>query len=221
MAADFLGVSVHAVRLVGAIAGDIPAWSFQAEGKSGSCTLRVTKAGGKVMAMLHPRPVGEVSLSHEEGGACAKVFLEKRGYTDLAENYYSEAEGTLTVNFTATENQVLLYPDLIKVEVALDNGEIVGFEGENYLTHHISRGVEKLKAGISKEEAGKKVSSALAMKNIRLALIPTPGEEEVLCWECTCRTQEGRRCMVYINGATGAEEQILLLLEDETGTLVQ
>ena len=55
----------------------------------------------------------------------------------------------------------------------------------------------------------------------RLANIPTPGEEEVLCWEYTCQTDEGRRCMVYVNGQTGTEEKILLLIEDESGTLVQ
>ena len=62
---------------------------------------------------------------------------------------------------------------------------------------------------------------ALTIQSARLALIPTPGEEEVLCWEYTCQTDEGRRCMVYVNGQTGTEEKILLLIEDESGTLVQ
>ena len=43
----------------------------------------------------------------------------------------------------------------------------------------------------------------------------------MLCWEYTCQTNEGRRCMVYVNGQTGTEEKILLLIEDESGTLVQ
>ena len=71
--------------------------------------------------------------------------------------------------------------------------------------------------GISDAEAKVK---ALELMDVRLALIPTPGEQEVLCWECTCQTEEGTRCMVYINAKTGAEEKILLLQEDETGTLV-
>lgn len=220
-AAEFLGVSPKALESLEAIAGDLPAWVFRLQGEKGSCTIRVTKAGGKVIAMLASRPVTEAALSHEEGVQRAKEFLTQRGFTDLAENYYSEADGTLTVNFTATQNNVLLYPDLIKVEVALDNGEVVGFEGENYLTHHVERDADALTATIPEAQARKHVSSALTIQNVRLALIPTPGEGEVLCWEYTCQTDQGRRCMVYINSATGEEEKILLLIEDETGTLTQ
>jgi hypothetical protein len=54
----------------------------------------------------------------------------------------------------------------------------------------------------------------------RLALIPTGGEYEVLCHEFQCRTDDGSHVIVYVNAATGNEEKILLLVEDETGTLV-
>ena len=168
--------------------------------------------------MLCSRGVKGAAVSREEAVRKASDFLQARGYTDLVENYYSEANGALTINFTAVQDDVLLYPDLIKVEVALDNGEIVGFEGENYLMHHVKRG--QLKPAITADQAKQSVSKALELMDVRLALIPTPGEQEVLCWECTCQTEEGTRCMVYINAKTGAEEKILLLQEDETGTLV-
>lgn len=219
-AAKFLGVNAKALESDGSIAGELPVWVFRLQGEKGSCTVRVTKAGGKVIAMLQSRPIAEAALSHEEGVACAKAFLEERGYTDLMENYYSAADGTLTVNFTAVQDGVLLYPDLIKVEVALDNGEVVGFEGENYLTHHIQRPAETLQATVPENQAHQQVSKALEIQDVRLALIPTPGEDEVLCWEYTCQSEE-RRCMVYINAQTGAEEKVLLLIEDDSGTLVQ
>lgn len=124
----------------GTIAGDVPAWVFRLQGEKGSCSIRVTKAGGKVLNMLCSRGVKGAAVSREEAVRKASDFLQARGYTDLVENYYSEANGALTINFTAVQDDVLLYPDLIKVEVALDNGEIVGFEGENYLMHHVKRG---------------------------------------------------------------------------------
>lgn len=220
-AAQFVGVSAQALEPMESIAGDLPAWVFRLQGEKGSCTIRVTKVGGKVIAMLASRPVTEAAISQQEGVQRAKDFLEQHGFTDLTENYYSEADGTLTVNFAAVQNDVLLYPDLVKVEVAMDNGEVVGFEGENYLTHHMKRDSKRLKATVTEAQARKTVSPALTIQSTRLALIPTPGEAEVLCWECTCQTDEGRRCMVYVNGKTGAEEKILLLIEDESGTLVQ
>ena len=220
-AAQFVGVSAQALEPMEPIAGDLPAWVFRLQGEKGSCTIRVTKAGGKVIAMLASRPVAEAAISQKEAVQRAKTFLEQHGFTDLTEHYYSEADGTLTVNFAAMQDGVLLYPDLIKVEVAMDIGDVVGFEGENCLTHHVKRDSAALKATIMEEQARKIVSPALTIQSARLALIPTPGEEEVLCWEYTCQTDEGRRCMVYVNGQTGTEEKILLLIEDESGTLVQ
>ena len=217
-AAEFLEVNPDALMDDGTIAGDVPAWVFRLQGEKGSCSIRVTKAGGKVLNMLCSWGVKGAAVSREEAVRKASDFLQARGYTDLVENYYSEANGALTINFTAVQDDVLLYPDLIKVEVALDNGEIVGFEGENYLMHHVKRG--QLKPAITADQAKQSVSKALELMDVRLALIPTPGEQEVLCWECTCQTEEGTRCMVYINAKTGAEEKILLLQEDETGTLV-
>ena len=218
VAAEFLEVNPDVLTDNGDIAGDVPAWGFLLQGEKGTCTIQVTKTGGKVLNMLCSRGVEGAAVNREEAIEKASAFLTSRGYTDLEENYYSEVNGTLTINFTAVQDDVLLYPDLIKVEVALDNGEIVGFEGENYLMHHVKR--EKLEPKIKAAQAKEVVSDALELMDVRLALIPTPGEDEVLCWECACQTEEGTRCMVYVNAQTGAEEKILLLQEDETGTLV-
>lgn len=217
-AAEFLEVNPNALTDNGEVAGDVPVWCFLLQGEKGTCTIQVTKTGGKVLNMLCSRGMWDATVSREEAVQKASAFLASRGYTGLVENYYSEANGSLTINFTAVQEDVLLYPDLIKVEVALDNGEIVGFEGENYLMHHVKR--EQLEPAITADQAKEAVSDALELLNVRLALIPTPGENEVLCWECTCQTEDGTHCMVYINAQTGAEEKILLLQEDETGTLV-
>lgn len=218
IAAEFLGVNPNTLTDDGTIAGDVPTWVFLLQGEKGGCTIRVTKAGGKVLSMLCSRNVAAAAMSRADAVQQAEAFLKSRGYTDLEKNYYSEANGTLTINFTAVQDGVLLYPDLIKVEVALDNGEIMGFEGENYLLNHVAR--DSLKPAITAEQAKKSVSDALELLDVRLALIPTPGQAEVLCWECTCQTEEGRHCIVYVNAKTGAEEKVLLLQEDETGTLV-
>ncbi len=218
IAAKFLEVNSDALTDYGTIEGDVPAWVFMLQGEKGTCTIRVTKTGGKVLSMICSRAVEGATINQKEAVKKAQAFLEARGYTDLEENYYSESNGTLTINFTAVQDDVLLYPDLIKVEVALDNGEIAGFEGENYLMHHVKR--EKLTPTITSDKAKESISKALELLDVRLALIPTPGEDEVLCWECTCQTEDGIHCIVYVNAKTGAEEKILLLQEDETGTLV-
>ena len=62
------------------------------------------------------------------------------------------------------------------------------------------------------------------MLSERLALIPTSGQNEVLTYEFQTRAGEGddaQKILVYVNASTGAEEQILLLLETPEGTMTK
>ena len=60
---------------------------------------------------------------------------------------------------------------------------------------------------------------SLTILSSGLAVIPTEGKYELLCHEFICQTADGMHAIVYINAQTGVEENILLLLEDENGTL--
>lgn len=72
---------------------------------------------------------------------------------------------------------------------------------------------------VTADQARSAVGDALKVLAHQLAVIPTGGEHEVLCHEFKCETETGSHMLVYLNAATGQEENILLLLEDESGTL--
>ena len=42
---------------------------------------------------------------------------------------------------------------------------------------------------------------------------------ETLCWEFSCEGEDDDQVLVYINAENGMEEEILILLEDETAVL--
>ena len=52
-----------------------------------------------------------------------------------------------------------------------------------------------------------------------IAIIPTSGLNEVLCYEFLCSDSDGNQILVYIDVMTGEEENMLVLIEDENGTL--
>ena len=135
----------------------------------------------------------------------------------MVESYSIDQGNVLTVNFAAAQDGVVCYPDLVKVSVALDNGRIVGFESQGYLMNHHSRALPSPAVGLG--EAQNRVGAGLSILSHRLALIPTSGENEVLCHVFKCRDAEGGHVLVYVNAQTGQEERILILLEDESGTL--
>ena len=86
-----------------------------------------------------------------------------------------------------------------------------------YLSNHTQRTLEV--PAVSVDDARAKVSPKLDVLREQLALIPTDGEYEVLCWEFVCEAENGQHYIVCINAATGAEQKILILLEDKNGTL--
>ena len=69
--------------------------------------------------MLPNEDVAEVALPEQQAVEAARAFLAARGYGEMHESYFSRYDGILTVNFAAVQDDVVLYPDLVKVQVSL------------------------------------------------------------------------------------------------------
>jgi germination protein YpeB len=159
---------------------------------------------------------GEAKKSAEEAVNAAAAFLRKRNFPAMHESYHIQHDGILTVNFAATQDGVILYPDLVKVSVSLVDGSIAGFEAGGYIMNHMTRDISP--ATVSVGQARAQVASSLRVLSHKMAVIPT-GKNEVFCHEFICEDANGIHCIVYVNATTGVQEKILLLIEDESGTL--
>ncbi len=216
IAADFLNVTQDKLTHTQDTDGGLPTYNFT--GNNGVIRISVTKAGGFISTMENSRDVIAENLTSGDAAKKALSFLKSRGITDIKESYYVINDGICTMNYAYYKNDIIDYPDLIKVGVALDNGEIVNFNSTGYImNHHERTGVAK----ISADTAQKAVSSHLKVLKRGLALIPTPGLNEVLCYEFSCTGQDNDRVLVYINASTGYEEQILILQSSDNGILTK
>ena len=202
--------------------GKIPCYTFNlkySNNQEGS--ISVSKKGAHIVEFNGNRNVENVEITDEQAIANAKEFLSKRNIADMKETYFLKENNVLTVNLAYTKNDVIIYPDLIKVKVALDNGEILGIECANYLNSHKSdREIPKPK--ITKEEALKKVNPKLEILNVDLAIIPNEANNEIFCYEIKGRiktNEETNDFLVYINAETGKEEDILMIVNTPNGTL--
>ncbi len=197
--------------------GRMPAHNFVAQlGEEREVSISVTKQGGYVLYMLDNREVTDKKLSISQATEKARAFLRRQGMFYFKNSYYEESDNVATLNFAAMQGDVVLYSDLIKVKIALDNGEVLGYEAKGYLMSHKFR--ELPEEVLSEEEARAAVSSHLEVTGTGLALIPQESLREVLCYEFKGQ-HNGRNFLVYINAVTGQEEQILMLLESESGVL--
>ena len=134
----------------------------------------------------------------------------------MKETYYLKQEGIVTINYAATQDNVVMYPDLIKVKVALDNGEVLGIETTGYLNNHTQRDVSKIK--MTQEEAKKSLNKDLQIGSEGLAVIPTEWQSEILCYEFKGKVED-REFLVYINVENGREEDVLMITNTPNGTL--
>jgi germination protein YpeB len=193
--------------------GNLPTYDFSSD----TARVSVTKSGGYLDYYLNSRPVGEPKISYQQAIKRAEKVLADFGLAGFKYRYYAFNNGVLTVNFAATQNGVVLYPDLIKVGIALDDGSLVSYDAKGYIMNHHLRSLPKIK--ISESDARRNLSKRLTVKSHSLAVIPTEGLSERLCHEFYCTGEKDERILVYVNVETGMEEQILIIIEDETGVL--
>jgi len=187
--------------------------------RSRAISIDITKKGGYPLWMLNPREIPEKKLTDQQASDKAQKFLKEQGFGDLTETYFLKNDNTTTITFIGVSKEgVLIYPDLLKVKVALDNGEIVGFDANQYIMAHRKRDIPKPK--LTEEQARKKVSQRLKVERVKLAIIPLPGDKEQLCYEFKGKFNQSDY-FVYINADSGYEENILKIIKDEDGTLTQ
>lgn len=182
-------------------------------------TVAVSQKGGYIVYLRANRTTGEARLSYSQALSKAKLFLNQLELASMKASYYFTDNGICVINFAAVQNDVVCYPDLVKVGVALDNGEIVFYESGGYIYNHTKREFAPIQ--YTEEQARQVINPALAPQSNGLAVIPTDGASEKLCYEFSCTTEEGKEILVYINAETLAEEQILILLKNDGGTLVK
>jgi len=180
--------------------------------------ISISKKGGHVISMNANRDVNTESITQEQADEKGKQYLESKGFSNMKETYYLKQDGIVTINYAYNQDNVVMYPDLIKVKVALDNGEILGLESTGYLNNHQKRDISNVK--ITKEEAKKNLNKNLEITSEGMAVIPTEWKTEILCYEFKGKVDE-REFLVYINAENGKEEDILVITNTPNGTLTE
>ena len=195
---------------------DLYNYAVKLKNDSDEKNISMTKRDGKLYLMISDRNVTEENISMEEASKKGIEFLKKLGIENVKETYYLKTENFVTINYAAIQENVILYPDLVKVKIALDNGEICSVESQGYIFNHIKR--SNLTPKISLEEAKSVVNKNLQIMSENLAIIPTESKNEILTYEFKGKIDE-REFLIYVNATTGQEEKILLILKTDGGTL--
>ncbi len=181
-------------------------------------TWGITEQGGRLLWLLSARSLEPAQFSWQEAQKVAEDYLSKQGFGQMLPTYREEQEGRVIFSFAAEQEGIILYGDLIKVEVALDSAEVIALDAADYWDSHTQR---KLPAPVlTPEEARSCLNPRLTeVSEGRLALIPLGISQEVLTYEFQGKWDKNNY-LIYINAADGSQEQIFQLKLAASGQLV-
>ncbi len=209
----------YRVQVTGRVREKIPSYQIELlppKGTAGRITGSVSERGDKVVWYLASRAVGTPKITLEQAQTKAQQFLASRGYQDLVTVYHQTQNGMTVFNFTPRQEGVILYPDQVKVTVAMDNGQVTGFDARGYLMAHKQRDIPNPK--ITAAEARKKINKRMEVISSRLAIIPTDAGQERFSYEITGQLN-GETYLIYVNAVTGKTDQVLKLILAPNATL--
>lgn len=215
-AADFLGCSAADLAYEGTQENALASYVF---GYDGSRIL-ITRAGGEIAYFSKDSDVGSSRFGYEEALQYASDFLKSQGIETFKESYYAKNDNTCTINLaymSGEGNEIICYPDLLKVKVSLEDGAILEYDPIGYLMNHHER--EFPEPALTPEQAQEKISPLLTVQSSALAVIPTPGLNEIKCYEFRCQAEDGTDVLIYINTETGMEEELFILTYSDNGVL--
>lgn len=179
-------------------------------------TISITKNDCKLYLMIGDKKVKEQNISVDEAKKRGMEFLNKLGIDNIIETYYQKTENMIVINYAATQDGVILYPDLIKVKISLDDGKVYGVEAAGYIFNHTTR--NNLRPSISQEKAKSILNSSLEIISSDMALIPTESNSEILTYEFKGKI-DNREFLIYINADNAREEKVLLVIDNKNGVL--
>jgi len=193
-------------------------FSITVKNEDNPLTISISKIGGHIVVANNNRIVTEEKLQISEANEIGRNFLNNLGIPNMEPTYYLTQSGTVTINYAYVQNDVTVYPDLIKLKIALDNGEVLGMETTGYLNNHTERTIPE--PSITIEEAKETLNDNLQITSEGLAIIPTEWKTEIFCYEFKGKIND-TDFLVYVNAETGEEENILIILETPNGILTQ
>jgi len=215
---EYRGVDVKYERTV---TGGFPTYLIAvATPKNSTKDLRcsVSVKGGHLVWLLGSRDVAAAKLNMDQCEVKAKTFLNQNGFSNMRRVAREKYANIVTCTFVAERDQVLYYPELIKTQVAQDNGGIIGYDAVGYLTFHDPAAKVASNPTVSARRVKKLCSPHLQVESIRKAQVLDEMYNKVLCHEVTGK-QGNDLFKIYYNAASGKEEKIRRV--DRNGNEIQ
>lgn len=175
--------------------------------------MDITQQGGHPINILVNREFEDKKLSLNEGMLIAQEYLNHFDFENMKAFQSQEYDNIGVYSFMYMEDDVRVFPDTVVVQVALDNGDIIGLNAQNFLMNHHKREIPEPK--LTMEEARSYVNPNIDIQETHLSIIENDIEEEVLTYEFL-GIMDDETYRIFINAENGLEEKVEKLTGTET-----
>lgn len=210
---EFLETDESKIRFLQETAGDETTYVFEI--KENNAQAAVTRRGGKVLYVLSELSEREENTDIDKCIETAKQFVLKKGFGETHASYFRKSYGIITVNLAPVEKGIILYPDLIKIEVDMQTDRVVGLEATNYYMNHDERALPD----ISRLEIPEPDYEFMTVVSVRPALIPIDASEK-MTYEIHVK-DDNNEYLIYQDTETGDEIMLYEVVHTADGIVVQ
>ncbi|MDQ7092999.1 germination protein YpeB [Desulfosporosinus sp. PR] len=192
--------------------GDLGGYSWQYK----DAYLEVSRQGGVVTFYQNQRPIDPRTLSLDDAAKKAQAALQTLGWK-LAITSNEDFGSYVKFEAVAEQDGVRLYPDKVRLAIAMDNGQLISLDATPYYAFHHAR---TFPAKIAMDQAARKLRPNFKVLESRLAVIAKPGNQEVYAYEFLGRYLD-EEYLLYLNAQTGNEEKIQRVIKTPRGEYLQ
>ena len=206
------------IDYLGVTDGKLATYNYKISSGEWELYIQVLQNGGILLSATGYGDYKGDTIDKFEAIKMAKNIAYQFGYGDMVEVWNQLVGNVLYINLAYTEDGVIYYGDLVKVKIDLAGGEIVGWEGSNYVYSHHDRSNYVSALGLS--EGQKLLSPSLKVIERNYCVIPNEyvGESDAYEYVCECL---GYTYYVYLSSTDGQELNILRVVETNNGALLQ
>ncbi len=135
----------------------------------------------------------------------AEEFLEKLGYEDMEVVRVRENGTDIDFTYVYEEDDVVYYPDTVRIKVCRARGVVTGMDASKYLKNHQRR--EEPETKITLAQAQENLRKGVEVEASRLAVVQTARGERA-AYEFLC-SYKGEKYFIYTDAVNGDEISIV------------
>ncbi|MBE5746296.1 MAG: hypothetical protein E7359_03310 [Clostridiales bacterium] len=179
--------------------------------------LQVAKRGGIILTISSYQKSTADNLELTECEQKAEDFAKMLELENIKAVWSTKLNNIAYINLCTVINDTIVYPEMIKVKISCETGEIMGWEARSYAYNKEER--NNTMPSQTASSAREKISKLLTIETEKKAIIPLEYNKQILCYEFKC-TYNNYIYYVYINADTLKQENILRVIDTLDGNLM-